>query len=82
MTKVPTRQKSFRVTIRTVAEMAGLSTATVSNVVNKTGKVGPATKLRVRDAIQRTKLKPDVNARSLARAFELKKSLLERSVRR
>jgi Bacterial regulatory proteins, lacI family len=61
------RQKSLRVTIRTVAEIAGVSTATVSNVMNNTGKASPATKRKVKAAIQSAKWEPNVHARNLAR---------------
>jgi len=63
--------RSNRVTIRYVATIAGVSTATVSNVVNGRGKVGRATKERVEAAIQSTKWQPNVNARNLARRFQL-----------
>ena len=59
--------KPSRFTIRDVAQLAGVSTATVSNVVNNTGKVGRATRERVRAAIQGTNWKPDKNARNLAK---------------
>jgi len=61
-------QKARRATIRDVAELAGVSTATVSNVINNTGKVGEPTRRRVRAAIRSTKWTPDVAARNLARA--------------
>ena len=64
MLEVPDRKKSFRVTIRTVAEIAGASTATVKNVVNNTGKASRATKERVRAAIESTNWTPNVNART------------------
>lgn len=63
-----TAQKVGRATIRDVAELAGVSTATVSNVINNTGKVSEPTRRRVRAVIQRTKWTPDIDARNLARA--------------
>lgn len=66
-----------RVTIRDVAELAGVSTATVSNVINNTGKVSEATKRRVRAVIQRTKWTPNVDARNLARVTTEKSCLDE-----
>lgn len=61
-------QNSRRVTIRSVAELAGVSTATVSNVINNTGKMSEATRQRVEAVIQRTKWTPNVDARNLARS--------------
>ena len=52
-------QKSIRVTIRHIAELAGVSTATVSNVVNEKGKVSRATRERVKAVIRSTRWKPD-----------------------
>jgi len=66
-----------RVTIRNVAELAGVSTATVSNVINNTGSVSKATKKRVRAVIQRTKWTPNVDARNLARSTAEKPRLAE-----
>lgn len=54
------------ITIRDVAEAAGVSTATVSNVLNKTGKVGRAAKSRVLSTVKRLGYFPDVHARRLA----------------
>jgi LacI family transcriptional regulator len=71
MLEPPNRQKSFRVTIRTVAEIAGVSTATVSSVINNTCMVSPATKERVKAAIESTNWTPNVNARNLARTTEV-----------
>jgi LacI family transcriptional regulator len=54
------------VTIRDVAQATGVSTATVSNVLNKTGKVGLNTRRLVLGAVKRMGYVPDVNARRLA----------------
>src|SRR6185503_6567264 len=54
------------VTIRDVANAAGVSTATVSNVLNKTGKVGPKTQKHVLSTVKRLGYVPDVHARRLA----------------
>jgi len=53
-------------TIRDVAKAAGVSTATVSNVLNKTGKVGRRTHGLVLSAVKRLGYFPDVHARNLA----------------
>jgi len=52
--------------IKDVAEKAGVSTATVSHVVNKTRIVRPETRLRVLKAIKQLGYRPSVAARSLA----------------
>ena len=54
------------VTIREVANAAGVSTATVSNVLNKTGKVGATTRRHVLAVVKRLGYVPDVHARRLA----------------
>ncbi len=54
------------VTISDVAKAAGVSTATVSNVLNKTGKVGANTRRLVLGAVKRMGYIPDVHARHLA----------------
>jgi DNA-binding LacI/PurR family transcriptional regulator len=54
------------VTIRDVAKAAGVSTATVSNVLNKTGKVGRNTRRIVLGAVKRMGYIPNVHARHLA----------------
>jgi DNA-binding LacI/PurR family transcriptional regulator len=53
------------VTIKQVAEMAGVSTATVSYVVNRTGVVTEATRLRVMHAVQELGYQPSHAARSM-----------------
>jgi LacI family transcriptional regulator len=53
-------------TIRDVAKAAGVSTATVSNVLNKTGKVGQHTHQLVLSTVKRLGYFPDVHARHLA----------------
>lgn len=52
-------------TIKDVAEMAGVSICTVSNVLNNTRRVRPATKVRVEDAARRLRYTPSGVARSL-----------------
>src|SRR5689334_9203753 len=54
------------VTIRDVATASGVSTATVSNVLNNTGKVGSQTRREVMRAVKRMGYVPDVHARHLA----------------
>ena len=56
----------MNVTIRDVAKASGVSTATVSNVLNKTGKVGLETRRVVLQAVRRMGYIPDVHARHLA----------------
>ena len=53
-------------TIRDVATAAGVSTATVSNVLNNTGKVGRQTQRLVLSTVKRLGYIPDVHARGLA----------------
>ena len=55
-----------RATIDDVAEKAGVSIATVSRVINKTGQVSEATTIRVWDAIAALDYSPHAAARGLA----------------
>src|SRR5947209_19295900 len=54
------------VTMRTVAEVAGVSMATVSRVLNESGPVNPQVAERVRAAIVSLKYQPNRAARTLA----------------
>jgi LacI family transcriptional regulator len=54
------------ITIRDVAKLAGTSTATVSHVVNSTGRITVETRRRVLAAIKELRYYPNVHARSLA----------------
>ena len=56
----------MNVTIRDVAEAAGVSTATVSNVLNNTGKVGRSTHRLVLSTVRKLGYIPNVHARHLA----------------
>ncbi|MDG2533472.1 LacI family DNA-binding transcriptional regulator [Sphingomonas sp. HITSZ_GF] len=60
------RRGSSGVTIQAVAERAGTSTMTVSNFLNGTGKMGDATRERVREAVDALGYKPNAAARALA----------------
>lgn len=51
--------------ISAVAKRAGVSTATVSRVMNGTANVSPETAERVRQAVEALNFYPDVNARAL-----------------
>ncbi|MDR1389544.1 MAG: LacI family transcriptional regulator [Treponema sp.] len=53
------------VNMKDVAMAAGVSIATVSNVLNKTKKVSPAVEARVLDVVQTMNYKVDVKARAL-----------------
>lgn len=56
-----------RVTIKDVAKEAGVSTATVSNVINNIEKASYKTKQKVMKAIERLNYQPDLSARSLVK---------------
>lgn len=58
---------SAGVTLRDVARLAGVSTKTVSRVVNGQGEIREATRQRVLEAIQQLGYHPNVLARSLVR---------------
>lgn len=51
-----------------VASLAGVSTSTVSHVLNGTRPVDPATRRRVMDAIEKTNYRQDTLARAMRRA--------------
>ena len=55
-----------RATLKDVAELAGVSTATVSYVLSGKRTISEETKQRVMDAIQTLDYVPDLNARSLS----------------
>jgi LacI family transcriptional regulator len=67
-------------TMRTVADLAGVSTATVSHVINDTRAVSAPLTARVLEAMERLDYHPDVVARSLRRRETLTIGLLVPSV--
>jgi len=61
--------KRARPTISDVAREAGVSVGTVSNYLNGTANVRPATKLRIDGAIRRLAYRPSTFARALSTGF-------------
>ena len=61
------RQKIVRSTIKEVASAAGVSTQTVSRVINERPDVSPGTRKRVQDVINHLGYRPSALARSLIR---------------
>ncbi len=61
----PRQEATIAITLRDVAELAGVSIKTVSEVVNRTGRVAPATTARVEDAVVRLGYRPNLSARRL-----------------
>src|SRR5512143_2354843 len=59
------RPRLGRVTIKQVASEAGVSTQTVSRVINGRPDVAPETRARVQDVIERMRYQPSALARSL-----------------
>ena len=59
------RQKSVRATIKEVAAVAGVSTQTVSRVVNDRPDVAPETRKKVQEVIRELSYQPSALARSL-----------------
>ena len=66
--------------MRTVADLAGVSTATVSHVINDTRSVSAPLTARVLDAMEQLDYHPDVVARSLRRRETLTLGLLVPSI--
>ena len=64
---MPGRNTSKRLTIRDVAKAAGVSTQTVSRVINNHPDVAPDTLARVQGVIKELGYAPDILARSLIR---------------
>lgn len=64
--KAAIHENSGRPTIRDVARLAGVSTATVSHVMNKTSVVTSDTQQRVQLAIETLNYTPNAHARELA----------------
>jgi LacI family transcriptional regulator len=62
----PALHKS-RSTIRDVAKLAGVSIASVSHVMNKTGSTSSETEQKIRSAIEVLNYTPNPHARGLAR---------------
>jgi len=67
-------------TIRKVADLAGVSTATVSHVINDTRSVSALLTARVLDAMEQLDYQPDIIARSLRRRETLTLGLIVPSV--
>ena len=59
------RQKAVRATIKEVASVAGVSTQTVSRVINERPDVSPGTRQRVQEIIKELNYQPSALARSL-----------------
>jgi LacI family transcriptional regulator len=55
------------VTLRDVAKVAGVSTSTVSKVLNGGGRVAPSTRTRIEEAADRLDFRPNALAQSFAR---------------
>lgn len=60
--------KQSGATIKDVANLAGVSAMTVSRVLNAEPNVRPATRDRVREAVLELNYRPNISARSLAKA--------------
>lgn len=56
----------MKLTIRDIADMAGVSPGTVSKVINSTGSISPTTIKTVQKVIEETGYQPSFSARSLA----------------
>lgn len=80
MTKGPRRRSKNVVTMADVAKLAGVSTMTVSNVLNKKPSVLPERRQAVLDAMEQLNYRPNVAARALASAGSIRIGLLYRDV--
>jgi DNA-binding LacI/PurR family transcriptional regulator len=64
---VPKPNNHIHSTLRDVAELAGVSTKTVSRVVNHQNEISETTRQRVQEAIDQLHYRPNILARSLIR---------------
>ncbi|WP_196221834.1 LacI family DNA-binding transcriptional regulator [Sphingobium sp. CAP-1] len=76
----PGRRTSQAITIQTVAQRAGVSTMTVSNVLNNSHKVKESTRELVMAAVRELNYVPNLAARSLASAVTIRIGLLHRNI--
>jgi LacI family transcriptional regulator len=76
----PGRRASQAITIQTVADRAGVSTMTVSNVLNNSHKVKESTRDLVMAAVRELNYVPNLAARSLASAATMRIGLLHRNI--
>jgi LacI family transcriptional regulator len=72
----PTRRSRAKVTIEDVAQRAGVSAMTVSRVVNAEKNVHPATRELVLSIVQELNYAPNLAARSLAKADDVRVGLI------
>jgi LacI family transcriptional regulator len=75
-----TRRPNKKVTIRTVAELAGVSPMSVSNVLNNTHKVRDSTRQAVMDAVKKLNYSLDPAAKSLAGSGMTRVALMYRNI--
>lgn len=75
-----TRRPSKKITIRTVAALAGVSPMSVSNVLNNTHKVRDSTRQAVMDAVKKLNYSLDPAAKSLAGAGMTRVGLMYRNI--
>jgi LacI family transcriptional regulator len=68
MTNTPAGMEHRSFTVRDVARLAGVSTATVSRVVNGTSEVSEETRTKVLNAIATLQFSPNEHAVGLGRA--------------
>ena len=61
------RQSGRQSTVKDIAKLAGVSTATVSRVVNGSGTVSRKTRTKVLTAISRVQYRPNAHAAELGR---------------
>lgn len=80
---MPIRRPGARppITLRTVAERAGVSAMTVSNVINGRGKVSIQTRARVKEAIRLIGYVPNIAARRLAGVARTRLGLVYSDIR-
>lgn len=74
------KRTSRKITIRTVAELAGVSPMSVSNVLNNTHKVRESTRQAVMEAVKALNYSPDPAAKSLAGTGSTRIGLLYRNI--
>ena len=75
---MPDRDRTRRITIETVANLAGVSIKSVSRVINREPHVSETLRRKVEAAIEQAQYRPDRAARSLAASRHFRITLLKR----